>query len=262
MNDQDSDQDKPNKKRLFLFLTSGVLALAVPVACLVLLGMGQVRGVEFSPDDFSRRSFSYNQMPFTGWVVMKKVYSDETTDIEKSLTGSRLIRSVILKKKRWHLVSEFGSRVISHQCDARFLTGYLDKYDDDGNNYWDTWNTEYPKCAKVFWPEVAELARDEMYLKVADVMRVAMSVSKDDPKPLRRELKTVLSDIYLELGALDIELGQPKRAALRLKKSVQHDPNSKAADKLKLLESQIESSSESDSATAPNSNEALDEADE
>ena len=129
---------------------------------------------------------------------MKKVYSDKTSDLEKSLTADRLIRSVILKKKRWHLVSDFGSSVISHQCDARFLTGYLDKLDNDGNSYWDTWNTDFPKCAKVFWPEVAELARDEMYLKIADVMRVAMSVSKDDPVPLGPKLKAVLSDVYLE----------------------------------------------------------------
>ena len=249
MNVQNSDQDKPNRTRMVLLPAGLALVLILPVLCLILLGVGQINGVEFSPDDFSRRSFSYNQMPLTGWVVRNKVYRDQTSDLEKSLTADRLIRSVILKKKRWHLVSELGSSEIPHQCDARFLTGYLEKLDDDGNNYWDTWNTDYPKCAKVFWPEVAELARDEMYLKIADVMRVAINVSKDDPVPLGRELKAVLSDVYLELGTLDIELGLLERAAQRLEKSIQHDPNSKAAEKLESIESQIESSPNDDSAS-------------
>lgn len=253
MNDQESDQDKPRKTGLILSLVGLGLALAIPVTCLVLFGMGQVSGVEFSPDDFSRRSFSYNQMPLTDWVLVKKVYKDKTTDIEKSLTADRLIRPVILKKKRWHLISDFGSSVISHQCDARFLTGYLDKLDDDGNSYWDTWNTEYPKCAKVFWPEVAQLARDEMYLKIADVMRVAISVTKDDPEPFQRELKAVLSNVYLELGSLDVELGHPKRATQRLEQAIKHDPNSKAVQQLKSLTDQLESSSENDPVTTSNS---------
>ena len=197
MSEQDSNQNKSSKARIGILLGLLALALATPVAILVLLGMGQMHGVEFSPDDFSRRSFSYNQMPVTGWVVFKKKYEDQTSDLEKSLITTRLVPSVVLKKKRWHLISEFGSSVISHECDARFLTNYLDKYDDDGASYWDSWNTDYPKCAKVFWPEVAELARDQMYLKVADVMRVAMSISKDNPKPFKRSLSLVLSDVYL-----------------------------------------------------------------
>ena len=93
------------------------------------------------------------------------------------------------------------------------------------------------------------MARDEMYLKIADVMRVAINVSKDDPVPLGRELKAVLSDVYLELGTLDIELRLLERAAQRLEKSIQHDPNSKAAEKLESIESQIESSPNDDSAS-------------
>lgn len=261
MNDQVSEEDKPNRKPLILSLTGLGLFLSAVVVLLVLYGMGQVSGVEFSPDDFSRRSFSYNQMPWTDWVVVKKVYSDRTTDLEKSLTGDKLIRSVILKKKRWHLISEFGSSLVPDQCDARFLTGYLDKYDKDGNNYWDTWNTDYPKCAKVFWPEVADLARDEMYLKVADVMRVAMSVSEDDPQPFQVELQTVLSDVYLELGTLDIELGEMERAKKRLKTSILHDPDSKAVEKLESIENQTGSSSVSVPTTDPETTaEALAEA--
>lgn len=235
MSEQDSNQNKSSKTRIGILLVLLALALATPVAILVLLGMGQMRGVEFSPDDFSRRSFSYNQMPVTGWVVFKKKYEDETTDLEKSLIATRLVPSVVLKQKRWHLISEFGSTVISHECDARFLTNYLDKCDEDGASFWDTWNTDYPKCAKVFWPEVAELARDQMYLKVADVMRVAMSVSKDNPKRFDRSLRSVLSDVYLELGSLDAELGRLERAEYRIKRALQHGSSVKKSEQMKSL---------------------------
>ena len=235
MSEQDSNESKSSKGRIGILLALLGLMLATPFALLILLGMGQLHGVEFSPDDFSRRSFSYNQMPLTGWVVFKKKYENETTDLEKSLTATRLVPAVVLKEKRWHLISEFGSKVISHECDARFLTDYLDKYDDDGGNYWDTWNSDYPKCAKVFWPEVAELARDQMYLKVADIMRVAMSNSKDNPKQFKRSLSLALSDVYLELGSLDAELGRTERAKYRLKRSLEHDSNSDAAEKLRSL---------------------------
>jgi len=245
MSDQEPDPNNSTKTRMFVL--SGVLGsiLVLLVAGLILLGMGQVSGVEFSPDDFSRRSFTYNQMPWTGWVVFNKQYEDETGDLARSLVSTRLMRSVVLKKKRWHLISESGSSVISHQCDARFLTGYLDRLDEDGVNYWDTWNTDFPKCAKVFWPEIAELARDEMYLKIADVMQVAMNISKDKPKPFKRQLNSVLSDVYLELGTLDNDLGKLKRAQHRLKQSIAHDTNSansEASKKLKSLERQIGSS--------------------
>jgi len=235
MSEQDSNQNKSSKTRIGILLVLLVLALATPVTILVLLGIGQMHGVEFSPDDFSRRSFSYNQMPVTGWVVFKKKYEDQTTDLEKSLIATRLVRPVVLKQKRWHLISEFGSPVISHQCDARFLTNYLDKYDEDGASYWDTWNTDYPKCAKVFWPEVAELARDQMYLKVADVMRVGMSVSKDNPKRFDRSLRSVLSDVYLELSSLDAELGRLERAEYRIKRALQHGSSVKKSEQMKNL---------------------------
>ncbi len=240
MNEQDSDQDQANssKARSILLVSLLVMLIVVPVLFLIMLGLGTVQGVEFSPDDFSRREFSYNQMPLTGWIVSKKQYVDLTSDLERSLVVNKLVPAVVLKKKRWHLVSEIGPPVISHECDARFLTGYLDKLHDEGGNYWDTWNTDFPKSAKVFWPHVAELARDEMYFKVADVMRVAMSISKDNPDSLDRSLHKTMSQAYLELGTLDSELGRLERAKYRLERSIEFDSNSKAAEKLESLKMQ------------------------
>jgi len=234
MSEQDSNQNEISKTRKGFLLGLLALTAATPVLVLILFAMGQIHGVEFSPDDFSRRSFSYNQMPLTGWVIFKKLHEDKTTDLEKSLIANKLVPSVVSKTKRWHLVSEFGSSVVSHECDARFLTSYLDKH-EEGVNYWDSWNADYPKCAKVFWPHVAELARDQMYLKVAEVMQLAMSISKDEPDLFEHSLETKLSEVYLELGSLDAELGRLERAEYRLKRSLEHDSDSGAAQELKKL---------------------------
>ena len=195
-----------------------------PIAVLVMFGMGQVIGVEFSPDDFSQRQFSYNQLPLIDYVVFKKTFEDETTPLQQSLKIKRLIKPLRNKDKVWHLVSESSSQIPSAECDARFLIGYLEKTDDDGANYWDTWNTEFPKSAKVFWPYIAELARDEMYLKVADVMRTAMTMNKDQPKKLKRTLSKSMAVAYLELGILDSETGNFERAKYRLGRSIEFMP--------------------------------------
>lgn len=224
-------------RRKTMLLVLLALVIVAPVFALVLLGMGQVSGVEFSPDDFSRRRFSYNQLPIVKWVVFKKTFDDETTQIEESLVKQKFITPIVKKKKVWHLVSESGVQLPSAECDARFLTGYLDLLDEDRNNYWDTWNTEYPDSAAIFWPQIAELARDEMYLKVADVMRTAMAVTQDKPDDLRESLDKTLAKAYLDLGSLDFELGNTERSRYRLRRSIELSPSKEAyIQRSKLLE--------------------------
>lgn len=230
MSEQINSTDTRSKSnvRLYVILILLAFVIASPIAALIMVGVGQVRGVEFSPDDFSRRSFSYNQLPVVDYVLFKKTYEDETPDLEIYLVGNGLIRPVLNKKKNWHLVDEAGVQVQSTDSDARFLTGYLDKRDDDGANYWDTWNTDFPKSAKVFWPYVADLARDEMYLKVADVMRTAMSINKDQPTKLDVRLKEAMAKVYLELGSIDFEIGRTERAEFRLTRSLEFLPSQQA----------------------------------
>ena len=202
----------------------------------MLFGIGQTSGTEFSPDDFSRRSFSYNQTPYFDWIILKKSYSDATTPFEENLIIDGLIVPVINKTKNWHLISDSGSRArfISAECDARFLTNFLDLIDDEGEDFWLGWNEEYPNSAKVLWPRVADLARHEMYLKIPDIMEFAMEIETDDVKSFTEQLDELTAQAYLELGKIDLELEKFERAEFRLQRSVEGKPSPEAEELLVL----------------------------
>jgi hypothetical protein len=219
-----------SSKAKYFWIVLLTVTVATPIGLLILFGVGQNSGREFSPDDFSRRSFQYNQVPGLDWVLFKKTYTDVTTVLEQDLVADKLVKPVINKTKTWHLIWDSGDRdgLPSDQCDARFLTAYLDMSDDEGNNYWTPWNEKFPKCAKVFWPRVADLARDEMYLKIPDVMRVAMEVDSDQPDQFLPILDRLSAKIYLELGSLDLEMDRLERARLRLDRSIQILPSREA----------------------------------
>lgn len=196
--------------------------ISIPLALAILYGLGQTSGTEFSPDDFSRRSFSYNQTPYFDWIITKKSYADATTPFEENLILDGFIAPVINTTKNWHLISDSGSSrsFMSAGCDARFLTNFLDLTDDEGDDFWLGWNEKYPKTAKIFWPRVADLARQEMYLKIPDIMQYAMEIETDDDKQFSKNVDELIATAYFELGKIDFELERIERAKVRLKRSV------------------------------------------
>ena len=212
-----------SSKSKFLLILLLVFVILIPLVLAILYGVGQTSGTEFSPDDFSRRSFQYNQTPYFNWVITKKTYSDTTTPFEETLVLDGLIVPVVNRTKNWHLISDSGStsNFISAGCDARFLTNFLDLTDDEGENFWMGWNEKFPKTAKFFWPRVADLARQEMYLRIPDVMQLAMEIEKDDVKKFREKLDELISLAYFELGKIDLELERFERAEIRLQRSVE-----------------------------------------
>jgi hypothetical protein len=214
------------------------------VVLMIFYGKGQTSGIEFSPDDFSRRSFSYNQTPLLKWVIRKKTFADRTTDLEKHLTLDGFVPTVVNRTKTWHLIKDSGSnaKFASDQCDARFLTNYLDLTNDDGDDYWTIWTADFPKSAKIFWPRVADFARDEMYLKIPDVMQLAMDITSDKPGRFEAALNQLLSEAYLEMGEIDLGLERLERAKTRLQKASDlgdDDTSSRANDLLTQCESKL-----------------------
>jgi hypothetical protein len=100
------------------------------------------------------------------------------------------------------------------------LTNFLDLTDDEGDDFWLGWNEKYPKTAKIFWPRVADLARQEMYLKIPDIMQYAMEIETDDDKQFSKNVDELIATAYFELGKIDFELERIERAKVRLKRSV------------------------------------------
>ena len=143
-----------------------------------LLTAGKIKGEEFSPDDFTRRKFSYNVMPFFGYVVSGIKYDDSTKPFESSLSLDGFIGGAG-ESKKWHLIWDSVSNQDSSDFNAKLLVDYLDLTDQNYRSIWFQWNTEHPKLAIEFWPVIAELAREDLYLDVADMMHKALSLQKD-----------------------------------------------------------------------------------
>ena len=207
--------------RIWTILIISIVAL--PVISIMVYGSGERSGKEFSPDDFMERRFSYNQTPLVNWVLRKKTYSDSTPFVAKELIAEGLIIPIRSKIKPWHLTSDSGSSVVvSHDCDARFLTEMLDEIGDDNESYfWLQWNEKYPKSAKIFWPMIADLARKEMYLKIPEVLDWASEVESDNPEEFEKLLNEKVALLYLEMGTIDFDLNRHLRAGIRLKRSLE-----------------------------------------
>lgn len=195
---------------------------------LVLLSMGFVQGEEFSPDDFSRRRFEYLRLPVLNWVLRNIEYRDLTTDFEKSLGPDGWITTT--PATTWHLYREFRDPE-SADCDARFLVGMLTikSEGDEYEHFWEEWNNQYPELAKPFWPLVARLARDEMYLAVPEFMQLAMDVEGEPAAPdaisFEKQLRKHLAEAYQKFADLDRSKGRTERALRREKTAAEfRDP--------------------------------------
>ena len=196
-----------------------------------MFGLGQTSGEEFSPDDLSRRSFSYNRVPYFQWTLIGKQYVDITPTLEQTLVDEGLITTVKNSPQVWHLYRDSGTsfgEYKSPDCDANLLVGYLDLLHWEGDPIWDSWNKKYPESAKVFWPIVADLARNQMYLAMPDIMRLALSIGDDDPKLFSQQLDLAVAKAYVDLAMIDQDNSQFERAAIRLSQAIEIRPSSDA----------------------------------
>lgn len=224
-------------RRLIIFLTIVGLFLFLFIFVIFLFNAGYREGTEFSPDDFSHREFSYNKDPIFGYVLRGRQYSSITPPLEKSLISDGLITPQSNNPKKWVLTSFSRSSdgLIASDCDARFLTEYLDKTDESYTNVWTTWNIDCPGPAKIFWPVIAQLARDDLYLKIPDVMDFALDWKKDDPVAFKEQFDIVVADAYYEMALLDLQLTRTELAKSRLEKSIKFEPSDKAKTLLSSL---------------------------
>lgn len=216
---------------VFLKIALVSLALLTPVFLLVMLGMGQTTGEEFSPDDFSRRGFSYNRVPYFKWTLIGKQYFEMTPTLQQTLVDDGFITVVKNTPQVWHLYRDSGTSFgedKSPDCDASLLVSYLDLLNPAGDSLWDSWNQKYPESAKVFWPVVAELARNEMYLAMPDIMRLALSIDSDEARLFTEQLDLAVAAAYLDLAMIDQDNGQYGRAVKRLSRAIEIRPSSEA----------------------------------
>lgn len=173
----------------------GVLAVAAVVAW-VTVSFGSVYGVEFNPKTFHRRTFLYYEIPGTGWQVRKVERIDSTGKTEEFLQTNNHIPKKSQGQEVWHIVQAHRGRR-SWDGDAHILVNYFDAKDGFNNPIWLEWSSANPKLASLLWPAVSQLAVDELYIYVPEVLALAEGLKDaQDAKTFPRELNDRLGQTY------------------------------------------------------------------
>ena len=104
--------------------------------------------------------------------------------------------------------------------DAEILCSFLDATDSDNNLFWQKWSDKRNASAKLLWPLVADLARQQLYLLVPELFELASAES--DPNKLAAQLRRSLARQYLRLAKIQQQLGHPEAALELLKHARDH----------------------------------------
>ena len=181
-------------KNLWLYLL--VLLIGGPLLIAEFRGC-KVSGEEFSPDDFTARTFSYRRSPFSGTLRSGRLnveYEFQCT----AIIDEGHISVVKSTPKRWDLFREdmqYTNR-LSSEFDSRFLTHFL-------NYNSQQWSLDQPEKAAVLWPEVAKMARRGLYLHLPEVMIAAVPknygyIEEDDRslEEFKDQMRAKFADAY------------------------------------------------------------------
>jgi hypothetical protein len=190
----------------------GIVALMVlPIIVVYLFVGGEIFGEEFSPDDFSRREFSYNVMPLFKVTLRGIQHQNTTSAFEQSFVTGQWI-TVPTETKRWHLIYDSGSHNDSPDFDASILTSLLRESTTDGANLWQTWNDTHPKLGKILWPAVAKLARYNLYWATPDILQAAKNVAGDDDPHFESLLDERVATAFADQADILHMAGDPGKA--------------------------------------------------
>lgn len=189
---------------LVLFLILSSLLVAEFRGC-------TVSGHEFSPDDFTARSFSYRRSPLTQTLRSQRVNKPYEFDCT-AIVGDGHIQIVTVTPQRWDLFAENTqlSDRLSSEFDARFLTHFF-----TGNT--DQWTVAYPEKAALLWPEIAKLARSGLYLHIPEILTHAIPdqyVDQADQslEAFKSEIGQRLADAYRMAARLSAINGDPRQS--------------------------------------------------
>jgi hypothetical protein len=147
---------------------------------------GAVHGIEFCPQTFERRSYSFYELPILGIQITGNRREDLTAAAETFLTSQKYIAPPAAGQQDWHIVVGSRGPRLQRRGDAHILIQYLDAKDGKDYHRWVKWSEDHPSLAKIFWPAVQRLAAHELYVFIPDLFDLAKAI--DDPVKLQQEL--------------------------------------------------------------------------
>jgi hypothetical protein len=210
------------------------LLVALLVLAYITFYFGYIEGEEFSSDTFTRRRFYYYEIPLVGLQVTPINRSMTSNSLELHLGSKGLVPALTSQQQsgRWDLVMATRgiipeSRQVIGQGEARVLCECLDSQDSKKENIWLDWTIKNDELAKVVWPVVAKLARQELYIFVPELLLHARAAT--DPKALKAELDALLAEKYLAFAQVQQRLGSHEQAIELYTEVLNHSPTSAEA---------------------------------
>ena len=223
---QSSRRNSSSQGHMIGFAAVGLIIAGVVTAVLT-SAFGFVDGEEFSPDNFTRRQFSYYRLPLVGAQITPITRKDQTNELESHLTKEKLVTEIPTTddKRRWDLVvARTGlpsNRRVFTQGEAQILCSYLD-VEVEGKNYWLEWSKKHAEAAKILWPAIAKLARQELYVFVPPILVLARGIT--DGADFPQQLDSLLAQKYLELAKTQQQLGKHEAAVELFTEAITHAP--------------------------------------
>src|SRR5262245_52966935 len=152
----------------------GLLGLTLLVFVTTVL-FGAVHGLEFCPQTFERRSYSYYELPIVRIQVTGE-RSEDLTGPTEQYVALKHITAAPSDKKDWHvLVGSRGTR-LRRPGDAGILLQYLDATESDNAHRWVQWSNKNKPLAQLLWPAVQQLAVHNLYICVPDLFELAKTI--------------------------------------------------------------------------------------
>jgi len=202
-----------------------VILAATGLAYSLTRTFGAVEGVEFCPQTFERRSYSFYEVPVLGIMLTAKVYDDLTSVAETTLTSQKFVTPPAGGRQDWHLVVGSRGTKLLRKGDASVLVGYLDMKDGQNHHRWIKWSEDHTQLAKILWPAVQRLAIHQLYVFVPELFELAKN--NDDPVQFQQQLDREVAQRLLFLARRLQDRSDHTRAIELLDEAIPLDPENK-----------------------------------
>jgi hypothetical protein len=164
-----------------------VLSAIAVVVVLTTLLFGAVRGQEFDPQSFERRNFGFHEIPLLHLQVTPLWRAEANGELEQLIIAQKYVVPATNSQPDWQLISLVRQNSKLPTTDVQILARYLDAKDEDDHSYWTQWSMKHPEMAAILWPEVARLARLELYVLLPPLLELARNAT--EIKPFQADLK-------------------------------------------------------------------------
>jgi hypothetical protein len=206
---------------VLLVLAGGLFIVATGT-----LLFGQISGQEFAPDTLERRRYSYYELPVVRIQVTPIWRSVSRPELEQALVDGKYVE-ISSPPGRWDLIASYRLAQMLREGDAQILSNYLDAWNDAGEVHWLQWTTSHPAIAKILWPEIVKLARQELYFFMPELFELA--AERTDAQAFQGDLKQILARKYEELAQVEVELQNSAAAVRFYTEALSYEPHRAAS---------------------------------